>query len=74
MIANLSSDISHYEETLTTCRFSTRCAKLENLVKQNVKVNLKELSKKLKFENNELKEELRHYREKFGKIDGSNNL
>jgi hypothetical protein len=33
MIANLSSDIEHYEETLTTCRFSTRCAKLENTVK-----------------------------------------
>jgi len=32
MIANLSSDIEHYEETLTTCRFSTRCSKLENTV------------------------------------------
>ena len=32
MIANLSSDFEHYEETLTTCRFSTRCAKLENYV------------------------------------------
>ena len=33
MIANLSSDIEHYEETLTTCRFSTRCSKLENTVR-----------------------------------------
>jgi len=32
MIANLSCDINHYEETLTTCRFSSRCARLENTV------------------------------------------
>ena len=81
MIANLSSNVEHFEETLTTCRFSTRCARLENTViitiyflnpfqiQKNEKVNLDDLAKRLRKENDSMKEELKMYKEKFGELE-----
>lgn len=68
---------------MTTCRFATRCARLENTVilnfspfeqfflfvlkiKKNKRVNLDNLAKRLRKENDEMKEELRVYQEKYG--------
>lgn len=35
MIANLSPDIENEEETISTCRFAQRCAKLVNEIRIN---------------------------------------
>jgi hypothetical protein len=51
MIANLSSDGDNIEETISTARFAQRCAQLENEVKKNEKIDLKNVVKRLEIEN-----------------------
>jgi kinesin family protein 6/9 len=40
MIANMSSDMQNYEESVTTARFAQRCSLLENLIQKNEIVDL----------------------------------
>ena len=40
MIANLSTDISNEEETISTARFALRCQKLVNQLYKNVKLDM----------------------------------
>lgn len=56
MIANLSSDLENLEETISTARFAQRCAKLENEIKKNEKIDLNVYVKRLEIENLQLKE------------------
>lgn len=51
MVANISSDNDNFHETISTARFSQRCAQLQNEVKKNEKVDLKSVIKKLEQEN-----------------------
>jgi len=40
MIANLSTDISNEEETVSTARFALRCQKLVNQLYKNERLNI----------------------------------
>lgn len=51
LITCLSIDSDNYEETVSTCRFSQRCAQLENTVKKNEVIDFPTQVKKLKSEN-----------------------
>lgn len=55
MISCLSLEIASYEETLSSCRFSKRCAKLENSITQNEHIDKDLLIKNLMNENLKLK-------------------
>lgn len=55
MIANLSTDLSNEEETVSTARFALRCQKLVNQLYRNVKLDMDVCMQKLQEENRELR-------------------
>ena len=55
LIANISSDESCIEETISTMRFALRCAKVENEISVNEHMDLNILVNKLNSENEELR-------------------
>jgi kinesin family protein 6/9 len=55
MMTCLSLDNNSFEETLSSCRFSKRCAQLENNLSRNEHVDKDTLIKKLLAENLKLK-------------------
>lgn len=55
MIANLSTDISNEEETVSTARFALRCQKLVNQLYRNEHLDVDICMQKLQRENCELR-------------------
>lgn len=55
MMTCLSLENSSFEETVSSCRFSKRCAQLENSISRNEHVDQDLLIKKLLAENLKLK-------------------
>lgn len=55
MMTCLSLENSSFEETLSSCRFSKRCAQLENSISRNEHIDKDSLIKKLLAENLKLK-------------------
>ena len=56
MIANLSTDISNEEETISTARFALRCQKLVNELYRNEHLDTNICMQKLQNENRQLRE------------------
>ncbi|EGR33560.1 kinesin family member 6, putative [Ichthyophthirius multifiliis] len=59
MIANISSDIENYDETISTLRFSQRVGQIENEVQRNHKFDLQKAYKNLLIENQNLQKQLK---------------
>ena len=55
MIANMSSEISNIDETISTARFASRCSLLVNEIRINEQLNLEAIIERLKAENESLK-------------------
>jgi len=58
LVATLSSDTDHLEETISTCRFSVRCSKLTVDVHVNEQVDVNLMLQNLQKENSHLREQL----------------
>eukprot|EP00741_Cyanophora_paradoxa_P008533 tig00001339_g8258.t1 len=58
MVATLSAQTSHLDETISTCRFAHRVMKISNRVELNEEVDPYQLIRRLKQEIRELREEL----------------
>lgn len=56
MIANMSTDISNEEETISTARFALRCQKLVNKLYKNEHLNMDICMQKLQTENRTLRQ------------------
>jgi hypothetical protein len=55
LVANVSTELDNIEETLSSARFAIRCAKVENKIKVNERMDLNMLVTKLQYENEELR-------------------
>ena len=71
MIANLSTEAENIDETISTARFAQRCAKLENEVRKNERMNLHIVIKNLEKENYSLQKELEYYKATYGELSNS---
>ncbi|EAS05652.4 kinesin motor catalytic domain protein (macronuclear) [Tetrahymena thermophila SB210] len=61
MIANVSSDLENYDETISTLRFSQRVGQIENEVSKNQKFDIYKAYKQLQIENQQLQRRLEDY-------------
>ncbi|EAS00681.2 kinesin motor catalytic domain protein (macronuclear) [Tetrahymena thermophila SB210] len=73
MIANISTELDNFEETISALRFSQRVGQLENEIHKNQKLDLNSMVEKLEQEKQQLLDELQKYQKIVGELKDSEN-
>ncbi|KAL4488373.1 hypothetical protein ABPG72_019223 [Tetrahymena utriculariae] len=74
MIANISTELDNFEETISALRFSQRVGQLENEIHKNQKLDLNSMVERLEQEKQQLLDELQKYQKIVGDLKDSENV